>query len=78
MPTRNRREEWLDEDEYPDDRDVDQFGDDSPYDNDALGIGHVSSLHTSFWTRTRIQVVFLFGLLLLVFILPRLLPLLNR
>jgi hypothetical protein len=24
-----RRDDWIDDDEYPDDRDVEQFGDDS-------------------------------------------------
>jgi hypothetical protein len=77
MPTRNRRDDWLDENEYPDDRDVDDLGDDSPYDNDPLSIGRVPGLHQSFWTRTRILVALLLGLMLLVFILPRLLSLLS-
>lgn len=77
MPTRSRRDDWLDEDEYPDDRDVDDLGDDSPYDNDPLSIGRVPGLHPPFWTRTRLLVALLLGLMLLVFVLPRLLPLLS-
>lgn len=54
MPTRNRRKDWLDEDEYPDDRDVDEFGDDSPIDYDRMTIGKVRGVNTQFWTRSRI------------------------
>ncbi len=77
MPTRNRRDDWLNQDEYPDDRDIDDLGDDSPYDNDPPSIGRVPGLHPPFWTRTRILVALLLGLMLLVFILPRLLSLLS-
>jgi hypothetical protein len=75
MPTRSRHDDWLDEDEYPDDRDVDDLGDDSPYDYDPLSIGRVPGLRQPFWTRTRILVALLLGLLLLGFTLPRLLSL---
>ena len=30
MTSRNRRDDWLDDDEYPSDDDVERFGEDSP------------------------------------------------
>ncbi|MBZ0289336.1 MAG: hypothetical protein K8I30_17075 [Anaerolineae bacterium] len=46
--TRRNRDGWLDDDEYPDDRDVDDFGDESPGDYDPLTIGRVPTIRPSF------------------------------
>ena len=40
MTSRNRRDDWLDDDEYPSDDDVEHFGEDSPLDYDPLSIGY--------------------------------------
>ena len=44
MSSSKRRDDWLDENEYPDERDIDDLGDDSPADYDPLTIGRVSRL----------------------------------
>jgi hypothetical protein len=44
MSPNKRRDDWLDDNEYPDDRDIDDLGDDSPGDYDPLTIGRVPSI----------------------------------
>jgi hypothetical protein len=69
-----RRDDWLDENEYPDERDIDDLGDDSPGDYDPLTVGRVPTIRPQFWTRTRIFIAVILLLILLAYLLPRLLP----
>jgi hypothetical protein len=78
MSPSKRRDEWLDENEYPDDRDIDDLGDDSPGDYDPLTIGRVPTVHVPFWTRTRVFIAVILLLIVLGFLLTRVLPFLNR
>ncbi len=78
MSSRKRRDDWLDEDEYPEERDVDDFGDDSPLDYDPLSIGHVGNVRTPFWTRERILLAVVLIVLLLAFIFAEVSPLLSH
>ena len=57
--------DWIDADEYPDDDDIDRFGDDSPPDNDPLTIGYLDDNRTKPWTVNRVMVL-LFVLALIV------------
>ena len=74
MTSRNRRDDWLDDDEYPSDDDVEHFGEDSPLDYDPLSIGYYGE-RPSFWTRSRIIVAVIAALLLFILFI---LPLLSR
>jgi hypothetical protein len=81
----NRRDDWIDDDEYPSDRDVDAFGDDAPFDDDPLTIGKVRTRkrisgyrQSGYWTTNRIVVAVIAAILLLVFLLGELAPLLGR
>jgi hypothetical protein len=73
-----RRADWIDEDEYPDDRDVEDFGEESPVDYDRRTIGRVGNMRQPFWTRTRILIVILLAILIGSFILAEVLPLFRR
>jgi len=70
MSPRKRLDDWIDEDEYPDDRDVEEFGDQSPSDYDPRTIGYVGKRRPGFWTTQRIIL-----LVIVVLILAALLPL---
>ncbi len=56
-------DDLLDESEYPSDRDIERFGDDSPPDDDPLTIGYVAGVNDGFWTGRRLMLV-IGGLLL--------------
>ncbi len=73
-----RRADWIDEDEYPDDRDVEDFGEESPVDYDRRTLGRVGNMHQPFWTRTRIVVVIILAVLLFSFIFAEVAPLFRR
>lgn len=73
-----RRADWIDEDEYPDDRDVEDFGEDSPVDYDRRTIGRVGNMRQPFWTRTRIFIVIILAIMVFSFILAEVVPLLRR
>ena len=73
-----RRADWIDEDEYPDDRDVEDFGEESPVDYDRRTMGRVGNLRQPFWTRTRIFIVVILAILILSFIFAEVAPLLRR
>jgi len=75
MSPRNRLDDWIDEDEYPDDRDVAEFGDDSPSDNHPLTIGHVPGIRSHFWTIRRIILLIIVLLIVAALLLPQLLAL---
>lgn len=68
-----RRDDWIDDDEYPDDRDVAALGDESPPDFDPLTIGYVGR-RPPFWTPARVVI----AVIALVLIAALLLPLLPR
>ena len=73
-----RRDDWIDEDEYPDDRDVEDFGDESPVDYDLRTLGRVGNLRQPFWTRTRVFIVIILAILIFSFIFAEVAPLLRR
>jgi hypothetical protein len=73
-----RRDDWIDENEYPDERDVDDLGEDSPIDYDRLTIGRVGNMRQSFWTRTRIFIILLLGIIVFSLIVSAIAPLLRR
>ncbi|MCA9881402.1 MAG: hypothetical protein KC708_00455 [Anaerolineae bacterium] len=64
-------EVWFSEDEYPDEKDIAEFGDDSPPDYDPLTIGYIGDDRPRFWTPGRIAllivVLLLIAALLLTF-----------
>ena len=73
MPSK-RRDDWIDDDEYPTDRDVEEFGDDSPIDYDPLTIGLVPGVNPPFWTRAKIILL----VIVLLVVASLLLPLILR
>ena len=75
---RKRSEDWLDEDEYPDDKDVEEFGEESPVDYDPLTMGRVGNLRVPFWTRKRVAVALVVFVLVIIFVFGEILPLLRR
>jgi hypothetical protein len=74
----SRRDDWIDEDEYPDDRDIDRFGEYSPSDYDPLTVGRISRQRAPFWTRTRIVLAVIVVILLVSLLIVEILPLFNR
>ena len=77
MSPRNRLDDWIDEDEYPDDRDVEEFGDQSPSDYDPRTIGYVGKRRPGFWTPRRLILAGIVLLILAALLLPQLLSLLR-
>ena len=77
MSSRKRRDDWLSKDEYPDEADMDRFGDDSPGDYDPRTIWRVRGVNTSFWTRTRIVIAVVVFILLVSFVVAEILPLIR-
>lgn len=77
MPT--RRDDWIDDDEYPDDRDVEELGDDSPFDDDPLTIGYAGrrAARRSFWTPARLVLLVIVLILVAALVLPLLLPVMR-
>ena len=73
-----RRADWIDEDEYPDDRDVENFGEDSPVDYDRRTMGRVGNMRQPFWTRTRIFIALILAILIAGFILAEVVPLFRH
>jgi hypothetical protein len=69
MSPRNRLDDWIDEDEYPDDRDVEEFGDESPVDYDPRTIGDVG-WRRGFWTTRRIIMAIICLLIVAAILLP--------
>lgn len=65
-----RNDIWLNENEYPDDKDVEAFGYDSPSDYDPLTIGYIGDNRPSFWTRKRIITLIIALLLIGALVLP--------
>ncbi len=71
-----RLDNWIDEDEYPDDRDVDEFGDDSPVDYDPRTIGRVGD-RPPFWTRGKILLLVVVLVIVAALLLPSVTTLLG-
>lgn len=68
-----RDQAWLDDNEYPDEKDIEEFGDDAPVDYDPLTIGYVGKSRPSFWTTKRI-ILLIVGLILVAALLLPFLP----
>ena len=73
-----RRADWIDEDEYPDDRDVEDFGEESPVDYDRRTLGRVGDMRQPFWTKTRVFIVIILAILIFSFIFAEVVPLFQR
>ena len=71
-----RLENWIDEDEYPDERDIEDLGDDAPTDYDPRTIGYVGR-RPAFWTPARVVLLIIVGFIVSALLLPELLPLLR-
>ncbi len=71
-----RRDDWIDDDEYPDDRDVETLGDESTPDNHPLTIGYVGR-RPSFWTPARLILLVIVLIVVAALVLPLLMPLLR-
>ena len=69
--------DWLDPDEYPNDKDIDDFGDDSPIDYDPLTIGYVGDSRPSFWTTRRIVALVIVLIMVGALLLPLLWQILS-
>ena len=76
MSPRQRLDDWIDDDEYPDDRDVAEFGDESPGDKHPRTIGYVGR-RPRYWTTGRIILLFFVLLIVAALLLPPLLSLLH-
>lgn len=76
MP-RNRLDDWIDEDEYPDDKDVEDFGDESPVDYHPRTIGYLGRKRPGFWTTRRIVLLVIGLLIVAALLLPQLSALLR-
>jgi hypothetical protein len=68
-----RDQAWLNADEYPDEKDIEEFGDVSPADYDPLTIGYYGKSRPSFWTSKRI-ILLIVGLILIAALLLPFLP----
>ncbi len=73
-----RSDDWLDEEEYPDDRDVEDFGDESAVDYDRRTVGRVGNIRQPYWSKTRLLIVLVIALILFSLIIAELMPLLQR
>ena len=72
-----RRDDWIDDDEYPDERDIEALGDDSPVDYDPLTIGYMPGERRRFWTPAKIILLVIVLVLLASLLLPSVLALLR-
>lgn len=68
-------EDWLDENEFPSDEDIAEFGDNAPPDDDPLTIGYVEGYHQPFWTVRRIISLMIVLIIVAALVLPLLLRL---
>jgi hypothetical protein len=68
----SRRDDWIDEDEYPDERDRRDFSDDGRADYDPLTIGTIKGVNTGMksWSRRRIIIAVCALILLIVLLVP--------
>ena len=77
MSPNNRRDDWIDDDEYPDERDIAELGDEATPDSDPLTIGYVGDRRRPFWTLRRLIVLAIVLLMIAALLLPELLALLR-
>ena len=77
MSPRKRLDDWIDEDEYPDDKDVEDFGDYSPVDYDPRTIGTLGKRRAGFWTPGRIALLIVVLLMVAALVLPLLVAVLR-
>ena len=77
MPRNRLDDDWIDDNEYPDDRDVEEFGEESPLDNDPLTIGYIGGQRPSFWTTRRIVLLVIVLIVLAAILLPEVLGLIH-
>ena len=70
-------DDWLDENEYPSDKDMDDLGDDSPVDYDPLTVGYLGDSNRQFWTTRNIIIAVVVIIMVGALLLPPLLSLLN-
>jgi hypothetical protein len=78
MPRRD--DDWIDEDEYPNERDMRDFGDDGRADYDPLTIGYIKGVNTGIksWSRRRIIIAVCALILLIILLVPIIAQLTNR
>lgn len=76
--SKQRRGDWIDDDEYPDDKDVEDFGDESPVDYDRRTLGRVGDMRQPFWNRTRVFIAIVLLILIASFIFAEVVPLLQH
>lgn len=67
------KDDWLTENDYPDDDDIEAFGYDSEPDYSPLTIGYIGDERPSFWTANRVALVIGIGVLVVALLLPMLL-----
>jgi hypothetical protein len=60
---------WLDENDYPDEKDMDEFGDDVPPDFEPQTIGFVGNWRPRFWTPRRLVILIVGGILISLLVL---------
>ncbi len=77
MSPQKRLDDWIDEDEYPDDKDVEEFGDESPVDYDPRTIGYIGKRRRGFWTTSRLILLGVVILILAALLLPQVINLLR-
>ncbi|MCL4251907.1 MAG: hypothetical protein KJ065_27395 [Anaerolineae bacterium] len=75
-----RRDDWIDDDEYPDARDMHDLGDDSPTDYDPLIVGRIEGVNTGLNGLSRSRIILIaFALILLIMLLvPVITQIVNR
>lgn len=65
--------DWIDDDEYPSDEDIERYGEASPVDYDPLTVGYLGDSRANFWTPRRIFVLVVALLMIAALVLPSLL-----
>jgi hypothetical protein len=60
---------WLDENDYPDEKDIDEFGEDAPPDFEPQTIGFVGNWRPPFWTPRRLVFLIIGGILITLLVL---------
>ncbi len=72
-----QRAEWLDDDEYPSEDDMEEFGDYSPRDDHPLTIGNLGYNQPPTWTPRRLLLAAIALLIVAAMLLPVIAPLLR-
>lgn len=78
VSTLSQYDDWIREDEYPDEADIDAFGDDSPPDGHPLTIGYVGDYNRNYWSGRQIFMLIMGLILIGILVLPFILQLLSR